>query len=210
VHGSQFRRVHLEDENRYGLIGKGAVLLHTSYGNRTSPVVRGAWVLDKLRGAPPAPPPPNVVTDLSTPPGAKPKTMRAMLEQHRSIPMCNMCHGVIEPNGLPLEHFTVTGQWRDVDWQAEAPIDSKVTLPDGTEIDSPAGLRRSLLSRPGGFVQALTVKLMIYALGRELDPQDMPQVRAIVREAAKNDYRFSSLVLGIVSSDAFRMQALEE
>jgi hypothetical protein len=210
VRGAQFRRVHLEDENRYGLLGKGAVLLQTSYGNRTSPVVRGAWVLDKLRGTPPAPPPPNVVTDLSTPPGAQPKTMRAMLEQHRADPTCNMCHGVIEPHGLPLERFTVTGQWRDVDWQANAPIDSKVTMPDGTEIEGPADLRRVLLSRPGQFVQALTTKLMMYALGREIEPYDMPQVRAIVRAAAKNDYRFSSLVAGIVSSDAFRMQALEE
>ena len=210
VPGAQFRRVHLEDENRYGLLGKGAVLLHTSYGNRTSPVVRGAWVLDKLNGTPPAPPPPNVVTDLSTPPGAKPKTMRAMLEQHRSIPMCNMCHGVIEPNGLPLEHFTVTGQWREIDWEADASIDSKVTMPDGKELEGPADLRRALLSRQGQFVQALTTKLMMYALGREIEPRDMPQVRAIVRDAAKNDYRFSSLVAGIVSSDAFRMQPLEE
>jgi hypothetical protein len=210
VHGAQFRRVHLEHENRYGLLGKGAVLLHTSYGNRTSIVVRGAWVLDKLRGTPPAPPPPNVVTDLSTPPGQAPKTMRAMLELHRANPTCNMCHGVIEPHGIPLEHFTVTGQWRDVDWQANAPIDSKVTMPDGKEIESPADLRRALLGRPGQFVQALTVRLMMYALGREIEPLDMPQVRAIVRDAAKNDYRFSSLVLGIVSSDAFRMQELEE
>jgi hypothetical protein len=210
VHGAQFRRVHLDDENRYGLLGKGAVLLHTSYGNRTSIVVRGAWVLDKLKGTPPAPPPPNVVTDLSTPPGAAPKTLRAMLELHRANPTCNMCHGVIEPHGIPLEHFTVTGQWRDVDWQANAPIDSKVTMPDGKELDSPADLRRALLSRPGGFVQALTTRLMMYALGREISPYDMPQVRAIVRDAAKNDYRLSSLVLGIVSSDAFRMQALEE
>jgi hypothetical protein len=210
VHGTQFRRVHLEDGNRYGLLGKGAVLLHTSYGNRTSPIVRGAWVLDKLRGTPPAPPPPNVETDLSTPPGAKPKTMRAMLEEHRKNPTCNMCHGVIEPHGLPLERFTVTGQWRDVDWQANEPIDSKVAMPDGTDIEGPADLRRALLSRPGQFVQALTVKLMMYALGREIEPHDMPQVRAIVRDAAKNDYRFSSIVSGIVSSDAFRMQALEE
>jgi hypothetical protein len=210
VRGAQFRRVILKDENRYGLLGKGAVLLHTSYGNRTSPVVRGAWVLDKLRGTPPAPPPPNVVTDLSTPPGAAPKTIRAMLEEHRKNPTCNMCHGVIEPNGLPLERFTVTGQWRDIDWQANAPIDSKVTMPDGSEVEGPADLRRSLLLRPGGFVQALTTKLMMYALGREIDPQDMPQVRAIVRAAAKDNYRFSSLVAGIVSSDAFRMQAQEE
>src|SRR6266581_4154892 len=210
VHGAQFRRVHLEDENRYGLLGKGAVLLHTSYGNRTSPVVRGAWVLDKLRGTPPAPPPPNVETDLTTPPGAKPKTMRAMLEEHRKNPTCNMCHGVIEPHGLPLERVTVTGQWRDIDWQANEPIDSKVAMPDGTQIDGPADLRRVLLGRPGQFVQALTAKLMMYALGREIAPHDMSQVRAIVREAAKNDYRFSSIVAGIVSSDAFRMQALEE
>lgn len=210
VRGAQFRRVHLEDENRHGLLGKGAVLLHTSYGNRTSPVVRGAWVLDKLRGAPPTPPPPDVETDLTTPPGAKPKTMRAMLDEHRRNPTCNMCHGVIEPHGLPLERFTVTGQWRDSDWQANEPIDSKVEMPDGTEVENPAGLRRALLSRPGQFVQALTEKLMMYALGREITPYDMPQVRAIVRAAAKNDYRFSSIVAGIVSSDAFRMQALEE
>ena len=210
VHGAQFRRVTLKDENRYGLLGKGAVLLHTSYGNRTSPVVRGAWVLDKLRGTPPAPPPPNVVTDLSTPPGAAPKTIRQMLEEHRKNPTCNMCHGVIEPNGLPLERFTVTGQWRDIDWQANAPIDSKVTMPDGSEVEGPADLRRSLLRRPGQFAQALTQKLMMYALGREIDPQDMPQVRAIARAAAKDNYRFSSLVAGIVSSDAFRMQAQEE
>jgi len=133
-----------------------------------------------------------------------------MLELHRANPTCNMCHGVIEPHGLPLERFTVTGQWRDTDWQAEAPIDSKVTMPDGREIEGPADLRRALLSRPGQFVQALTVKLMMYALGREITPYDMPQVRAIVRAAAKNDYRFSSLVAGIVASDAFRMQALED
>jgi hypothetical protein len=117
---------------------------------------------------------------------------------------------VIEPNGLPLERFTVTGQWRDVDWQANAPIDSKVTMPDGTVVEGPADLRRSLLGRPGQFAQALTQKLMMYALGREIAPQDMPQVRAIARAAAKDNYRFSSIVAGIVSSDAFRMQAQEE
>ena len=210
VHGAQFRRVVLKDETRFGLLGKGAVLLHTSYGNRTSPVVRGAWVLEKLLGTPPSPPPPNVVTDLSTKPGEAPKTIRAMLEEHRKNPTCNMCHGVIEPHGLPLESFTVTGQWRDVDWQAEAPIDSSTVLPDGRAIKGPADLRRSLLRRPDQFVQALTEKLMMYALGREIAPEDMPQVRAIVRAAAKNDNRFSSIVSGIVSSGAFRMQALEE
>ena len=210
VRGAQFRRVHLADENRHGLLGKGAVLLHTSYGNRTSPVLRGAWVLDKLLGTPPSPPPPDVETDLSTPPGQQPKTIRAMLEEHRTNPRCNVCHGVIDPHGLPLERFTVTGQWRDVDWLAKAPIDSTTVLPDGRRIEGPADLRRSLQRRPDQFVQALTEKLMMYALGRELKYHDMPQVRAIVRAAAKNDYRFSSIVAGIVSSDAFRMQALEE
>src|SRR6266852_1042129 len=205
------RSILLEDKNVEELLTADYTFLNERLARHYGiTMVHGAWVLDKLRGTPPAPPPPNVVTDLSTPPGAQPKTMRAMLEQHRANPTCNMCHGVIEPHGLPLEHFTVTGQWRDVDWQANAPIDSKVKMPDGREIEGPADLRHALLSRPGQFVQALTTKLMMYALGREIEPRDMPQVRAIVRDAAKNDYRFSSLVKGIVSSDAFRMQALEE
>jgi hypothetical protein len=210
VRGAQFRRVTLEDENRYGLLGKGAVLLITSYGNRTSPVVRGAWVLDKLKGTPPTPPPPNVETDLSTPAGEQPKTMRAMLEQHRANPTCNACHGVIEPHGLTLENYTVTGQWRDTDWAANAPIDASAVMSDGTALNGPAGLRKVLMRHPEQFVQALTEKLMMYALGRETEYYDKPQIRAIVRAAEADDYRFSSIVAGIVSSDAFRMQALEE
>jgi len=210
VRGAQFRRVILEDEARRGLLGKGAVLLRTSYGDRTSPVVRGAWVLEKLVGTPPSPPPPNVETDLTTPEGEQPKTIRARLEEHRANPSCNFCHGVIDPYGLALENFTVTGQWRDVDWLADAPIDASTVLPDGRSIEGPAELRRALLRRPDQFVQALTEKLMMYALGRELEYHDMPQVRAIVRAAAEDDYRFSSIVAGIVSSDAFRMQALGE
>lgn len=210
VRGAQFRRVILEDEARHGLLGKGAVLLSTSYGNRTSPVLRGAWVLDKLLGTPPSPPPPNVETDLTTPEGEQPKTIRAMLEEHRANPSCNFCHGVIDPHGLTLENFTVTGQWRDVDWLADAPIDSSAVLPDGRLIEGPVELRQSLLRRPDQFVQALTEKLMMYALGREIEYHDMPQVRTIVRAAAKDDYRFSSIVAGIASSDAFRMQALED
>ena len=210
VRGAQFRRVILEDEARRGLLGKGAVLLRTSYGDRTSPVLRGVWVLDKLVGTPPSPPPPNVETDLTTPKGEQPKTIRARLEEHRTNPSCNFCHGVIDPYGLALENFTVTGQWRDVDWLADAPIDPSAVLPGGRPIEGPADLRRALLRRPDQFVQALTEKLMMYALGRELEYHDMPQVRAIVRAAAEDDYRFSSIVAGIVSSDAFRMQALEE
>ncbi len=210
VRGAQFRRVILEDEARRGLLGKGAVLLRTSYGDRTSPVLRGAWVLEKLVGTPPTPPTPNVETDLTTPAGEQPKTIRARLEEHRSNPSCNSCHGVIDPYGLALENFTVTGQWRDVDWLADAPIDASTVLPGGKPIEGPADLHRALLGRPDQFVQALTEKLMMYALGRELEHHDMPQVRAIVRAAAEDDYRFSSIVAGIVSSDAFRMQALGE
>jgi hypothetical protein len=207
VHGPQFRRVIVEDDARRGLLGKGAVLLRTSYGDRTSPVLRGAWVLDKLMGTPPAPPPPNVETDLSTPAGEKPKTVRARLEQHRTDASCNGCHGVIDPFGLALENFSATGQWREVDREAGEPIDATTVLPGGQTVNGPLELREALLRRPDQFVQALTVKLMMYALGRELEYFDMPQVRAVVRAAEDDDYRFASVVAGIVNSDSFRMQA---
>jgi len=207
VKGPQFRRVKLDDEARWGLLGKGAVLLRTSYGDRTSPVLRGAWVLDKLVGTPPSPPPPNVETDLSTPAGELPKTIRARFEEHRSDPSCNFCHGVIDPYGFALENFTVTGQWRDNDWAANAPIDPSAVLPNGMPIAGPVELREALLRKPEQFALALTERLMMYALGRELRYHDMPQVRAIVRAAAQDDYRFSSIVTGIVASDAFRKQA---
>jgi Protein of unknown function (DUF1588)/Protein of unknown function (DUF1585) len=199
--------VTLDDPARYGLLGKAAVLLRTSYGDRTSPVLRGAWVLEKLMGTPPTPPPPNVETDLSTPPGEKPKTIRARLEQHRADQTCNGCHGVIDPWGLALENFTAVGQWRDFDRAAEEPIDAATVLPGGQAVNGPVELRAALLRRPDQFVQALTQKLMMYALGRELEYDDMPQVRTIVRDAARDDYRFSAIVTGIVRSDAFRMQA---
>jgi hypothetical protein len=208
IRGPQFRRVLIADEARHGLLGKGAVLLRTSYGDRTSPVLRGAWVLEKLMGTPPAPPPPNVVTDLSTPEGERPKTIRARLEQHRVDQSCNGCHGVIDPYGLALENFTATGQWRAIDAAADAPIDASTALPGGAAVDGPVELRRALLARSDQFVQALTEKLMMYALGRELEYHDMPQVRAVVDAAAKEDYRLSAIVTGIVNSDAFRMQAL--
>ncbi|HEX7079424.1 MAG TPA: DUF1592 domain-containing protein [Gammaproteobacteria bacterium] len=208
VHGAQFRRVTLEDEARKGLLGKGAVLLRTSYGDRTSPVLRGAWVLEKIMGTPPAPPPPNVETDLSTPKGERPKTIRARLEAHRQSATCNGCHGVIDPYGLALENFTVTGRWRDFDTEAQAPIDASTVLPGGVSVTGPVELREALLRREDQFVQALTRRLMQYALGRKLEYYDMPQVRAVVREAAEKDYRFPAIVAGIVKSDAFRMQAM--
>jgi hypothetical protein len=207
VIGPQFRRVELTDPQRWGLMGKGAVLLRTSYGDRTSPVLRGAWVLDKLMGTPPTPPPPDVDTDLSTPKGEKPKTLRARMEQHRSKPSCNQCHGVIDPIGLSLENYDAIGRWRTVDTVADAPIDAKTILPDGQPVNGPAQLRQGLFKDPAQFPLALTERLTIYALGRELEYFDRPQVRAIVRRAAKDDYRLSAIIAGIVTSDAFRMQA---
>jgi mono/diheme cytochrome c family protein len=210
IRGDQFRRVTMTDPNRWGLLGKAAVLLRTSYGDRTSPVLRGAWIMDKLLGTPPTPPPPNVETDLSIKPGETPVTMRARLEQHRADESCNACHGVIDPWGLALENYDVTGRWRDVDVAADAPIDARTVLSSGMAVEGPAQLRQALVGRPDQFVQNMTAKLMMYALGRELEHTDMPTVRAIVRDAAEDDYTLASLVLGIVESDAFRMQANPE
>jgi hypothetical protein len=206
VIGPQFREVALTEQERWGLLGKAAVLMRSSYGDRTSPVLRGAWVLDKLLGTPPAPPPPNTATDLSQKAGEMPKTVRARLEQHRNKQTCNQCHGVIDPTGLALENFDAIGEWRNVDRQANAPIDAKTVLPNGVPINGPVELRTQLVEHPATFAGAVTEKLMMYALNRELEYFDMPQVRAVVRGAAKDNYKFSSLVLGIVNSDAFRRQ----
>ena len=207
VLGPQFRRVTLDDPQRWGLLGKGAVLLKTSYGDRTSPVLRGAWIMDKLMGTPPTPPPPDVDTDLSQPKGAPPKTLRARLESHRSKPGCNQCHGVIDPIGLAMENYDAIGRWRDRDADANAPIDAKTVLPNGRPVEGPSQLRDALFGGSDLFVRAFTEKLMMYAVGRELEYFDMPQVRAVVRRAAAQDYRLSAIVSGIVASDAFRMQA---
>jgi mono/diheme cytochrome c family protein len=207
VLGPQFRRVTLTEKARWGLLGKGAVLLRTSYGDRTSPVLRGAWVLDKLMGTPPSPPPPNVATNLDQVAGEKPKTIRERLEQHRSKPLCMQCHGVIDPPGLPLESFDAIGQWRTVDRQANnAVIDTSTVLPNGVAINGPVELREQLAGKPAMFAQALTERMLMYAINRELEYFDMPQVRAVVRNAAKDNYKFSSIVLGVVSTDAFRKQ----
>jgi hypothetical protein len=209
VAGAQFRRVTLAEKERWGILGKAAVQLKTSYGDRTSPVLRGAWVLDKLMGTPPSPPPPDTATDLSQKAGEQPKTVRARLEQHREKAVCRQCHGVIDPVGLPLESFDAIGQFRTTDRQANnAPIDASTVLPNGVPINGPVDLRTQLAQRPGMFAQALTEKLMMYALNRELEYFDMPQVRAVVHGAAKDNYKFSSIVLGIVNADAFRKQGL--
>lgn len=210
VLGPQFRRVNLDNEYRWGLLGKGATLLRTSYGDRTSPVLRGAWVLDHLMGTPPAPPPPNVEVDLSIREGEKPTTVRERLETHRENPNCMSCHGIIDPPGLALENFDLIGRWRDIDMQANAPIDSSTVLSSGKELNGPIALRNYLLSREDQLPTTITKRLMMYALNREVEYFDMPQVREIVRESAGDNYTFSSIITGIVNSDAFRMQGSEE
>ncbi len=209
IAGTQFRRVKLAEKERWGLLGKAAVLMRTSYADRTSPVLRGAWVLDKILGTPPAPPPPDTATDLSQKAGEQPKTVRARLEQHRNRATCRQCHGVIDPTGLALENFDAIGVWRTTYHQANSPIDASTVLPNGVPINGVVELRAQLASRPATFITALTEKLMMYAINRKLEYFDIPQVRAIVRGAAKDDYRLSSIVLGIVNSESFRKQGPE-
>jgi hypothetical protein len=211
VAGGQFRKVSLADraEARFGLLGKAAVQMRTSYGDRTSPVLRGAWVLDKLMGTPPTPPPPDTATDLSQKAGEQPRTVRARLEQHRENPSCRTCHGVIDPTGLALENFDAIGRWRTSDSQANAPIDAGTVLPTGVAINGVIELRSQLVARPEVFARTVTERLLMYAVNRPLEYFDMPQVRAIVRAAGKDNYKLSSIVLGIVNSDAFRKQAPE-
>jgi mono/diheme cytochrome c family protein len=209
VRGATFRKVKLDNENRWGLLGKGATLLRTSYSDRTSPVLRGAWILDRLLGTPPSPPPPNVVTDLSVHEGQQVTTVRARLELHRTNEQCKGCHGLIDPPGLALENFDNQGRWRDTDAAARAPIDSSTELSSGAKLKGPIELRKHLVSHPDQLPTSLTRRLMMYALNRELDYSDMPRVREIVKESAANNYTFTSIVYGIVNSDAFRRQGSE-
>ena len=207
VKGDKFRRVELADSVRWGLLGKGAVLMAAAYPNRTSPVLRGAFILKHLQGVPPATPPPDVPTldekDIGT---TKALTVRQMMAKHRASPTCAACHAVMDPLGLALENFDATGMWRDRDRYAGAAIDSTGELPDGTPLKGPDDLRNALLRRPEQFVQTFTEGLLTYATGRKLEYYDMPTVRRIVRGAAANDYRFSTIVQSVVKSDQFRMR----
>jgi mono/diheme cytochrome c family protein len=205
VRGDNFRRVELADENRWGLFGKGGILMATSYPNRTAPVLRGAWILEAITGTPPASPPPNVEAFPETQEGEQPKTVRARLEMHRANPSCNGCHGVMDPLGFALENFDAIGAWRLKDREALAAIDSSGQLADGTVVDGPVDLREALLADPTQFVQTLTEKLMIYALGRSVEYYDMPAVRRIVRDAEREHYRFSAILAGIAQSEPFRL-----
>jgi len=206
IRGSEFRKVTLADERRWGILGKGGVLMVSSYPNRTSPVLRGAWLLENIMGTPPAAPPPDVEGFVEIEEGQEYTTVRERLEMHRVNPSCNGCHGVIDPLGFALENFDAVGRWRDNDRQARTPIDSSGVLADGTPVDGPVALRQAILSRPDQFVQTFTEKLMTFGLGRSIEYQDMPTVRRIVREAEGDDYRFSALVLNIVNSEQFRMK----
>jgi hypothetical protein len=210
IRGTQFRRVVLADPNRWGLLSKGSVLLVTSYPNRTSSVLRGAFILETITGTPPAAPPPGVEAFKETKEGEKPKTVRDIMQAHRAIPTCNSCHGILDPLGFAMESFDAVGEWRTKDRWASVAIDSSGTLADGTPVKGPEDLRKALTKRPDQFVQTLTQKLMTYGLGRSVEYFDMPTVRKIVRDSAKDNYKFSSIVLGIVKSPAFQSQRVPE
>jgi hypothetical protein len=204
VRGSRFRRVAVTDEARRGLLGHGSFLLVTSVANRTSPVSRGKWVLENLLGVAPPLPPPNVPAIDESPEAAKASSLRQKMEIHRGNPTCAACHRIMDPIGFTLENFDLVGRWRTRD--GNAPIDATSELFDGTPLDGPVSLRNALLARSDVFVRTATEKLMTYGTGRALKYYDMPVVRQIARDAATNDYRFSSLVLGIVKSEPFQMK----
>jgi mono/diheme cytochrome c family protein len=207
VKGDRFRRIEVPSV-RAGLLGKGAILASAAYPDRTSPVLRGAYVLEHIMGTPPAPPPPNVEAFPENKPGEKALTVRERLVMHRADPSCNSCHGLMDPLGFALENFDATGRWRDIDRFARTPIDSAAETPNGAQLTGAEDLRNWLLERPDQFVQTLTQKLMMYATGRIVEHQDMPRVREIVSEAQAEDYKFSSLVMGVVTSPQFTMKAV--
>jgi hypothetical protein len=211
VNGPAFRRVSLEGTHRRGLLGQGSILVETSVATRSNPVLRGKWVLEVLLGQPPPPPPPNLPPLDATPAvtaDGRPQSIRQRMEEHRKNPFCASCHRVIDPIGLALEHFEPTGQWRLVD--NDVPVDARTVLYDGTPIDGLEGLVEALRGHQDTFVRVFTRNLMAYALGRDVQYFDMPAVRSIVAQAASNGHRFSSYVLGIVHSDAFRMPEAPE
>ncbi len=203
IYGSQFRRVKIEDEARKGLLGQGSILALTSHAERTSPVVRGKWILENLLGLQVPPPPPNVPPLPEKKDGDKPRTMREQMAEHRANAVCAACHKTLDPIGFALENFDAVGAWRSQD--AGTPIDASGELADGTKVNGVIELRRALMRHPENFATAVVEKLMVYALGRGLDARDMPQVRAIVRAAAKDNYRWSSIMLAITRSTPFRM-----
>jgi hypothetical protein len=203
VYGDHFRKVTFADGRRGGLVGQGSILTVTSYGNRTSVVMRGRWVLANLLGAPPAEPPADVPALKEAGMDGAPRSLRERMEVHRKNPVCASCHMRMDPIGFSLENFDATGKWR-VESDG-APIDAAASLPDGTQFEGVAGLRALLLSHKDDFVRTLSSKLLSYAIGRGLEYYDLPAVRKIARDAAKNDYRWSAIISGIVTSTPFSM-----
>ena len=204
VKGGEFRRVELTDSKRYGLLGKGAILMLTANPDRTAPVLRGAWILERVLGSPAPTPPPNVPTLKENIRGKAAATVRERVMQHSVQPNCHACHGVMDPLGFALENFNTVGQYRAIDAEAHTALDTTGVLPDGTVIKGPDDLRRALMDRKDQFLQTLTQELMTYAVGRPMDYRDMPVIRAMVRTVAKDNDRFEAIVLQVVASDAFR------
>jgi hypothetical protein len=209
VYGNHFRRVALPDVNRRGLLGQGTVLTITSYANRTAPTIRGKWLLENILGAPPPPPPPDVPSLQDEAQGAKPRSMRERLEQHRTNSACSSCHSRMDPLGFALENFDAVGKWRTT-IDGSTPIDASGALPDGTAFDGPAALRAALLARRDDFVRTLTEKLLTYALGRGVEYYDFPTVRRILRATEDDGHRWSGLILEIVKSVPFQMGRADE
>ena len=211
VKGDEFRRVELKDSARWGLLGKGAILMAAAYPNRTSPVLRGKFILNYLLGVPPANPPPNVPTlddkDIGT---TKALTVRQLMAKHRASPTCSSCHAVMDPLGFALENFDATGMWRDKDRYAGTTIDSAGELPDGTKLGGPDDLRNALLRRPDQFVQTFVEGLLTYSMGRTREYYDMPAVRKIVRDTRASDYKFSAIVQAVVKSEQFQMRRIPQ
>jgi hypothetical protein len=204
IYGSRFRRVTITDPARKGLLGQGSILAVTSHAERTSPVLRGKWILENILGMPVPPPPPDVPPLKEHAEGERPRSMREQMAEHRVNPVCASCHKVMDPIGFALENFDAVGAWRTR--EAAGAIDASGELADGTHVDGVIQLRQALTSRPELFVGTMTGKILTYALGRGIDYRDMPAVRAIVREAARNNYRFSAIIMGIVRSTPFQMR----
>jgi hypothetical protein len=208
VYGSQFRRVKLTDENRRGLLGQGSILTVTSYPNRTSPVLRGKFILENILGTPPPPPPPNVPTLKDNGEGGKAQSVRERLEEHRANPACATCHAVMDPLGFSLENFDAVGKWRTR--EPGGKIDSTGKLADGTPVDGPVALRKALMTHPEQFAGVMAEKMLTYGLGRGLEYYDMPAVRKVAEDAAHGGYKFSALVIGIVNSTPFQMKRAQD
>jgi hypothetical protein len=210
VRGERFRRVSLPAGSpRGGLLGQGSILMATSYPNRTSPVIRGKWILENVFGAPPPPPPPNVPELKDERDPRKVLPMRERLAAHRANPACAGCHAQMDQLGFALENFDAIGEWRDI-YTSGAKVDASAQLPDGSKFNGPAELRKVLLSHSDEFLTTMTEKLMIYAVGRGLEAFDAPAVRKIKRDATRDGYRFEALIQGIVTSTPFTMKVAQD